>query len=158
MPKPELNKPGQWLYDLGVPHFHARAFGEYYENHCPAGMDYATAKQKFDYDPIGRELYRKHGSRIVLEWKDGKLVDHDAPALFDVTWGMGGPGRTIRCSTIEDAREVYDVFRAWGTVLKPAGECPWQVQARERGESDVPSRTYEECLSTTRPSRKGEQS
>jgi hypothetical protein len=48
-------------------------------------------------------------------------------AGFDVTWGSGGPERTVRCATIEEARDVASIFRAWGSIIKPAGECPWQL-------------------------------
>lgn len=78
MPKPPLNGPAQWLYDLGVPHFHALAFGEYYETHC-TGMSYSAAKHQMDYDPKGSELYHKHGRRVTAEWKDGKFINYDAP-------------------------------------------------------------------------------
>lgn len=61
---------------------------------------------------------------------------HDGP--FDVTWGMGGPDRTIRCGTRDAAQEIYRTFRAWGTVLAQADQCPWQRHARQQATSSMP--------------------
>ncbi|GAB3475353.1 hypothetical protein GCM10027521_05010 [Amycolatopsis cihanbeyliensis] len=58
--------------------------------------------------------------------------------MWDVTWGDGGPEKTLRHERHADAQETYQVFRAWGSVLKPAGECPWQIQARRNGWPDLP--------------------
>lgn len=62
--------------------------------------------------------------------------------MYDVTWGQGGPEQTVRCVTIERAREAADMTRAWGAIVKPFGQCPWQVQARARNEDDAPRYTY----------------
>lgn len=60
---------------------------------------------------------------------------------FDVTWGFGGPDRTVRCATSDEANRVAADVKPWGPVVKPAGQCPWQIAARNHGLPDLPSVT-----------------
>jgi hypothetical protein len=57
--------PGKWLYDLGVPRFHADAFAEYVRTNDTVYWSLSVAKQSADYDPRFHALYRAHGSKVT---------------------------------------------------------------------------------------------
>lgn len=72
----KTDDPAEWLYILGVPRFHADAFGEYYRLYC-AGWTFSAAKSKFDHDPRGHALYDQHARRPDPRYSDhGGSDDH----------------------------------------------------------------------------------